>query len=230
MAVVLPGRPHSTRESSVLSAQGSSCVVTARYLICLPSIDIFLTRACLRHICDKPNVLVVNNSCDDNFAKELEDQGCIVHSPSYNIGVAASWNIGCRKVLDEEIDYIFLMSCAIIFLQGGRELSQLPCPIPKHEYSTPFGYHLKPISRFQLEEVGLFDEGFFPGYLEDTDYERRTGLLGYKPNFIPVSAIDLGPAHAYTKDRFDFAAQQDHYYSKWGGRPGEETFTVPYGS
>ncbi len=93
------------------------------------------------------------------------------------------------------------------------------------------------ISKETWETVGEFDELFYPAYFEDNDYHRRMKLL-------EVTAIVLPAAMFYhygsrTQNEGDitgpivpspmFENIRAEYAKKWGGKPGEETFTFPYG-
>lgn len=96
-----------------------------------------------------------------------------------------------------------------------------------------------------VERVGLFDEhSFWPLYFDDTDYSYRCHLAG-----IPVvegdwcregdiGHEDVKNEHAATvRSDPDLAAANNRtwqlnraaYIAKWGGPPGREQFTTPWG-
>lgn len=84
-------------------------------------------------------------------------------------------------------------------------------------------------------DVGPFDEQFWPAYFEDNDYHRRLALAGWASPVAPslvghVTSATLAAARpaeqAAHHDRF--RANRRRYLAKWGGLPGEETFTAPY--
>ncbi len=86
-----------------------------------------------------------------------------------------------------------------------------------------------------LARVGYFDENFRPIYFEDVDYGRRCGLAGVQT--LDVGTLDmthLGRAsHRAEPDRREannarYARNEAYYVRKWGGRPGRETFPVPF--
>jgi len=84
-----------------------------------------------------------------------------------------------------------------------------------------------------------FDEGFQPAYYEDNDYHRRLTLGGDGEQIfgvaIPYRHFGSGtlkdPRNAPLRDGWaqKFQRSADHYRAKWGGLPGAETFTVPFG-
>jgi GT2 family glycosyltransferase len=41
-----------------------------------------------------------------------------------------------------------------------------------------------------VRDVGLFDEGYYPAYFEDTDYERRLARAGVEPASGPAVLHD----------------------------------------
>lgn len=93
------------------------------------------------------------------------------------------------------------------------------------------------VSKRCWEEVGEFDELFFPAYFEDNDYHYRMRLIG-------APAIVFPPAMFYHYgSRTQNEAQEDgkpivvsmlfennraFYVRKWGGLPGSEKFQWPY--
>lgn len=93
------------------------------------------------------------------------------------------------------------------------------------------------ISKEASEQVGEFDEIFAPAYFEDNDIHRRLNLL-------EIKAIVYPPAMFYHYgSRTQNEAQEDgqpivpgglfenaraNFSKKWGGLPGQETFTHPY--
>jgi hypothetical protein len=101
--------------------------------------------------------------------------------------------------------------------------------------------------------VGAFDEAFYPAYFEDTDYRRRLQLANVTPIewSREVSAIIYpgrervisgivhgkhdpdgyqgwrGKKLAWFWERYE--ANKKRYAEKWGGAPGQETYSVPFG-
>lgn len=87
-----------------------------------------------------------------------------------------------------------------------------------------------------IAKVGLFDEAVSPDYMyfEDCDYAYRMKLLG-----IPTGGVYMKHGLAQSWERKTEQQQNEHhgrfilaeanYVRKWGGRPCEEKFAVPYG-
>jgi GT2 family glycosyltransferase len=88
-----------------------------------------------------------------------------------------------------------------------------------------------------LSACGTFDENFRPAYFEDNDMRYRIKLSGLK-SYIHTEAV----AHHYGSqtqyaDRNNpvcpphmFEENRRYYIEKWGGQPGQEVCTTPYGS
>lgn len=209
------------------------------YLIVVPGIDVFLIRACLRHISvPGDNLMLIDNTPGriipgDTIEAEPGGRVWDFHyhrSPdNRNLGVAASWNIGARMVLDERRDWLIVLSCAFIPLAGMLDLvGRLPVT-PEHHatYHTVYSWHCRLLPREQLQDVGLFDESFYPAYYEDADFDYRSRLKGWDaPHFLRVAGLDLGPGHGVQLLNPDHESFPATYVAKWGGMPGAETVTL----
>ena len=111
-------------------------------------------------------------------------------------------------------------------------------PLVLHHEWTVFA-----MNRAVVETVGLFDvQSFYPVYYDDTDYSYRCYLAG-----IPVVDDrewvlegDIGQTNVASQTiRADenlarannrtWSLNHDAYVEKWGGPPGAERFTTPWG-
>lgn len=92
-----------------------------------------------------------------------------------------------------------------------------------------------------IEAVGLVDEwNFWPIYFDDVDYERRCKLGGVswveydgkilhgEGGWEGSTTIKSNPAHA-NANSVTFTENRDRYIAKWGGPPGGETYSTPFG-
>lgn len=196
------------------------------HLCVIPSIYQPYTDACLAsaHI-DPHDLLVVDNT---------------VH----NRGVAASWNLGARAVIDHGYDWLVICSAAMRF--AGRGIATFTDQLAVHpkaqavEAACDLGWHLIAIARTTLERVGLFDENFYPAYYEDLDYGLRI-RLGFGIDYIPgveswpkvmVAATLESAAHGIELAgvKGDGNMLSAYYEMKWGGPSGHETFDTPWGA
>lgn len=199
---------------------------------------------------NKSDLIVVNNHDNVDVGKYcimLQSQGADVHWYPNNLGCAASWNIGLRKLKDEEeIDCLIIFSPACKF--ETTTPSDLAAAIADHEkeisedfYIVPGPYytdtHCFAITKKGVNAVGLFDENFYPVYFEDTDYIYRQKLVGSTRYTMNFERSDWGLNLGVTKDDRiwkkyinNAEAIHDYYIYKWGGEPGNEKHTTPYGA
>jgi GT2 family glycosyltransferase len=84
-----------------------------------------------------------------------------------------------------------------------------------------------------ISEVGKFDENFVPAYFEDNDFHfriKQAGKLAY--NIADAEFFHYGSrtqnAGPPIVDSYNFERNRAYYISKWGGIPGEETYTTPF--
>jgi hypothetical protein len=96
------------------------------------------------------------------------------------------------------------------------------------------------ISRRLGQEIGRFDEDYYPAYFEDNDTHRRIQLAGYEAGaFAPYWHFRNGTTRrdpvAAARVQATFENCKKYYCQKWGapydgGNPiGRETFKTPFG-
>lgn len=186
------------------------------------------------------NVLIV-----DNAAVPLVDDPSAhwrYHRAGRNLGVAGSWNLGVRAVLEEELDWLVMASTSFRFgPSGGMDFIEgLEGCAGFDGAQSRHGWHLVGLPRRVLEIVGEFDENFWPAYFEETDYLYRMGLAGLASprendrqwGWIDAEG-DYGRQAATLLDGLapvDLQKSSDYYERKWGGPQGGELFSVPFGS
>jgi glycosyltransferase involved in cell wall biosynthesis len=178
------------------------------------------------------------NPHSPSIARAVE-RGAVVSilSPGTNLGVAASWNAILRE---GHPHYAVVISNDDIVL-GPKTLEWLYSKdtIDRHDFLiAEGGPHANGWCLFLqapscVEKVGFYDENFHPAYYEDTDYHRRLELAGIEPFRLPTDHThegwatlkqegDGGPIRAGQHKNFQY------YVEKWGGPPGEETFSKPF--
>lgn len=190
-------------------------------------------------------VLLVDNTRDNEFCDlgrmDLPD-GLRVHRDpdGHNLGVAGSWNVAAREVLDQGLDWLVIVSASMLF---GRDLhttfrSEVEAhPGAQMVESMGNSWHLIAIARSTLEAVGLFDPNFYPAYEEAIDWGYRQRLVGLEDLGWPrawCNAMSIGYAVHVDPERWNAPsgngpALAAYYESKWGGPKGAETFTTPWG-
>jgi len=198
--------------------------MTAPYVCILPSIHEPWTEACLETC--KIRVRVIDNT-------------------QHNIGSVKSWNLGIDQMIQENAQWLVVLSAAIRFgPAGGLDFIQaldLPGRLVV-EASPVFGWHLIAFHRDLIATVGRFDENFFPYGYDDIDYSYRI-QQGYDFEMnkdqwpfwwakVPIQVEDAGMAHSLKLTNRvvgDMAAPLAYYTQKWGGPKGEERWRRPFG-
>lgn len=214
------------------------------WLLVLPVIDPDMGEACMRSMeaIDPKRVIVVDNTHTGAFETCCPwAPGDWYRKPLTNMGVSASWNKGVRRVLAEQRDYLVICSTAIHFNDGGVGLiAALDGTADEYglEVDNALGWHLIAFGRLVFETIGEFDEAFYPGYWNDTDFLYRMGLAGLPSprengRWMPRVMLDIGDRGSALAligglVSADMRAQGELYRRKWGGDQGAETFTTPY--
>lgn len=189
--------------------------------------NIHLLRNCMAGMDINWNhILIVDNSATSE-AQEFEGKGAtIVYYPE-NIGVAKSWNMGLKA----GCDWTFVIGIAAVFPNGFSEVLLDVCKGSDFAFITDLSYHCNAISKKLVDLIGYLDENFYPAYYEDADYDRRMSLSGvHEPN-ITIPGYSALMANSVTSDKglpVHYLHLQEYYIQKWGGKPGEETFTHPF--
>ena len=149
-----------------------------------------------------------------------------------NIGVAASWNVLCDKIF-QTADYALILNDDIYL---GRNQLQIEALIPKGNkpilIKSTIDWCAFIISKSMYEEIGRFDEAFYPAYYEDKSYEYRMKLKGYKATVSPL----LNPFMYKSSQTLEKAPEilevsksnKRIYIDMWGGEPKKEKYTTPY--
>lgn len=124
--------------------------------------------------CPVGHLVVIDNS---GAGVDLPDgpweQGTVLRMPC-NFGVAASWNLAIRMghrepwVMVASDDVTFPAGALAGFADVSGEDRLVVSGTWPHWCAFTIGMRV-------VQTVGLFDEGYFPAYFEDTEYERRMG-------------------------------------------------------
>lgn len=194
----------------------------------------------------KPDkIIVIDNSGDGSGANYLyptyqKYNGAVVIWPqTSNIGVAKSWNLFMTTIA---LDYVLIANDDIAVHENTLKLFLDAAESTKDSLLTAEGMLGNAYSLFLLKQdiyksIGPFDENFSPAYYEDNDYDYRRRLLGY--GFLSIAGATCthegsSTLKRYTPDEMNnhhntFNRNSNYYRAKWGGVPGSESFTTPFG-
>jgi SAM-dependent methyltransferase len=127
-------------------------------------------------------VFVINNNGRGQFIKELDGLSTIKHKfikkitvthlPS-NLGCSGAWNLIIKCYMN--VPYWIIANNDIAFTPGllqefAEKSNDDTCGVIK---GKEFQWDLFLIKDWVIQECGLFDENFYPAYLEDCDYYIR---------------------------------------------------------
>lgn len=171
--------------------------------------------------------------------RELAEKPNInIATPSYNLGVAGSWNFFAREIgrcLISNDDVVFSSDAICEFEEAARAH---PDAIIIENDDQNFGF-----STFLLNKpnkwlaMGGFDELFNPSYFEDDDARRRLDLARAPSVKIklknwthePSSTMRNGDILHQRMFPCLFNRNEQYYIRKWGGIPGAEIYRQPFG-
>lgn len=203
-------------------------------------------RRCVEKCPDKEKLIIVNNWDNVEMAEQceaLEKQGAEVINHPENIGCGPAMNIGLRRINEEGLDYCVVLSPSALFKNSIQDFIDIIDATEKKQseyyYLTVANLltdlHAFAVTKRCVEEVGLYDENFFPVYYDDTDYGYRMSLIKATKFTCRPDRIsqDLGGGLKSDKNAFTLYWQNvahihDYYIRKWGGEATQEKFITPF--
>jgi GT2 family glycosyltransferase len=184
------------------------------------------------------NLFIINNNGRDQITKELDDltkidhkfikQIKVCHLPS-NIGCSGAWNLIIKCYM--MCPYWIIANHDICFSPGLLEnmvnsSENEDIGIVK---GKKFQWDLFLIKDFVIQECGLFDENFYPAYVEDCDYHIRLMLKNIETSVVDIpylhGDVDYETTGSQTwrtdyslKEKLDYSHDCNMYYiaEKWG--------------
>jgi GT2 family glycosyltransferase len=180
----------------------------------------------------------------------------IMNNSEDNKGVARSWNLGLLRSIELGIGNVLVTNDDVIYEPDAirkmmdslaSEGRMFTSALNTRDYTLSPGEGYDDEAEFAgfmvhprqfVKKVGWFDEHFFPGYFEDNDMHYRMKLAGMSE----TRRTDAGMYHKGSVTQFwngddegrvvshaEFDRNKMYYKTKWGGEPGQETFTTPHG-
>jgi GT2 family glycosyltransferase len=196
------------------------------------------------HPCIEAEVLIIDNGgsfLESLYAKELQK----VKSPNFtvavapfNFGVAKSWNYLINQLgqcIIANDDVVFGLNDIAAFLEAA---DANPGSIILETNDPVGGFSTFYVNRPERWlDMGGFDELFAPAYFEDNDcrwrlnVEQNSTVKVNLPSWKHENSSTLNTGD----DRYKrmhwccFERNKAYYQTKWGGLPGQEQFTTPFG-
>ena len=209
--------------------------------VCIPTIRSFDTlRTCIESLHEssvRPDRIdIIDNSVGLLTLPDYEIPVTIT-VPKKNLGCAASWNAfyamqphtGSIIISNDDVTF---HTDTIQAMLSERDLGY-GLVYPNINQESMFSLFL--LQRWAYNEVGPFDENFYPAYFEDNDYFYRMKLKGVNWHSCAAgydhaisSTLRLYTPYERSKHDLQHRANEMYYVTKWGGTPRHETFRTPF--
>lgn len=171
----------------------------------------------------------------------------ILHDYQQNRGLATSWNDTLVDAYGARADCVILANDDLVMTRADLDVLARGCvehpecgAVVCNGYNVrmdrqqDLGFAVIGINPVALETTGYFDENFSPIYFEDSDWSRRSAIVGMKwHNAGDTGIVHLGsetqkvPELHAQNDR-TFAANYAYFLSKHGGSPSDEKYQYPF--
>lgn len=137
-----------------------------------------------------------------------------------NLGVAASWNLAIKAGFQN--DWVMIVSDDVRFPPGALDEFAALSAADRVVLSSSWPHWCAfTIGMQVVQNVGLFDENFYPAYFEDTDYQRRMDEAGtvvvYGPEVLHKNSSTLNTRgkHFTNANTASFDANHTYITLKW---------------
>jgi hypothetical protein len=177
-----------------------------------------------------------------DFSKNYPDINAFASKK--HVGVAGSWNgIITLGFEHNKFDAVVIVGSDTQFLDDyfERWIKEFEAGGWEFATSKDQGFNCFALTKKCYDEVGLFDENFFPAYFEDNDYWLRVRLAGFEVGDIgdPNKFVHLGGGSSTIKrnewynraNSYSYSLNERYYRAKWGGHqdaPVDTKFQHPF--
>lgn len=208
--------------------------MTTKFAIGIPTYNRadLLLPALMFYAQDYPNteIFVIDNGKQDIKVSKSMRNLTIIESDT-NIGVAASWNKLCDMIYQKH-DYAMILNDDIYLGRKEWEIDNFLTNYKKDLYISTQDWCSFILPKKTFEQIGRFDEQFYPAYFEDNDYTYRL-ILNLKSIFqVPfLNPFLYKSSQSILKEpslRDGYLLNEKRYAEKWGGQPKFEKFKKPY--
>lgn len=188
--------------------------------------------------------IIIDNGLSYNTLQSYEDKKIVI-KPKYNLGCARSWNYFIKNYSDNDNNILIIVNDDVEFYSDSIEklinayyenIDNKEIGIIAPEGQADNLYSCFILNQGIFQEIGEFDETFYPAYYEDSDYDYRMRLKNKKVLFVKNCTYmhhHSATLKAYTEQQIQnhhqtFTANKNYFISKWGGDIGQEKFNKPF--
>ena len=181
---------------------------------------------------DLDYLMIVDNGNQGIRIPDVFSDKSILRVNEVNVGVAGSWNYLARRGFEtHEATHVMLIEDDVVFGHSRNDVEQAIQKSPNTAIGCP-SFATLILSKVCYNDVGPFDEKFFPAYYEDNDYAYRMKLKGYhfihQYNLRPIVELKSQSIAKNSNLNKNFVNNHARYLNKWGGEPQRETYTTPF--
>ena len=187
-------------------------------------------------------LIIIDNghqSIDEIIPSNLKPK-TTVYTEEKNLGVSGSWNKIINKTLycDFPADHLLLLNDDVVF---GKTIEDILKVIDDHpEYTLincKYYWSVFLITKECIDDVGYFDDKFFPAYFEVNDFGRRHSIqynsvdTKWRFEHSGLDPIIKRNSSTIRKDpslNSFFGRNANYYHKKWGGGLGHERWLKPF--
>jgi GT2 family glycosyltransferase len=190
-------------------------------------------------------LFVIDNGSTDGTPVEMEilqqRLPLIYIRHERNTGVAAAWNQGLKLAFQFGHDPVLVMNNDVVLApdtvpallrwhqktggiasaQSVAALHALSLIDRRETFGEPCDYSCFMISKAIVDKVGYFDEGYWPAYFEDLDYDCRAEQAGIPRGYCGDAIVchyhsrTIHAGHIENHDQY-FAANRERFIARWG--------------
>jgi hypothetical protein len=142
----------------------------------------------------------------------------VIQSPHNLFGVSEGWNMGLRafpesswylicaydvEFLPNQLKHFSRRFHRDIRIEPPSNITSFNFVFSNWQNLNPGGFNLFALTKEVVDNVGYFDENFFPAFYEDNDYSRRYELWGKSINVLKwCTYMNIKPYHGvYTLEK-----------------------------
>lgn len=195
-------------------------------------LDRLLVSVCKSHLQPSVTTVVVNGP----VSGFIDRRSAEVLVPKENAGCAGGWNLLIERARSLKLPYVIIANDDVELDEHALANIHAGLVMESADLAAGHGFSLFGMRTALVDEVGWFDENFFPAYFEDNDFAYRLKLAGKKSIAVPTNIIHEGSATLKSmspaaRREFDmvYGKLQTYYASKWGRTPKRgERFKAPF--